>query len=365
MVDAMPSIDAPVVRRMKHAGAIPLGRTNLPEMGLRISTDNALRGRTNNPWSPLVCAGGSSGGEGSALASGMTPFGLGNDIGGSLRNPSFCNGTTAIKPTQGRVAGASSIPPIDPMVAGQLMATDGPMARSVRDLRLGMEVLSGRDVRDPGSVDVPLDGAAPPVRVAALVTDLEMPATFVDAIRRAGAALEHDGWKVVETTPPDIDLINEVWISMMQLGISDMLPMLGQIMSPSAVALIEGLMDIPAPSASQAFVERHRLQREWSDLFTTHPIVIGPTWCDVQFEHDLDIDPARGPDETLRRLRFITPGNLLGIPGVSVPTGVDGGLPLGVQVYADLWRDDLALAAAQVIEDALGTITPIDPITTA
>jgi amidase len=363
MANAMPPSDAPVVRRMKEAGGIPLARTNLPEMALRVATDNPLRGRTNNPWSPIVCAGGSSGGEGSALASGMTPIGLGNDIGGSLRNPSFCNGTAAIKPTHGRVPEASSIPPLDPMFAGQLMATDGPMARSVRDLRLGMEVLNGRDVRDPRSVDVALDGPPPLVRVAALVTDLEMPTTFVDAIRRAGEALEHHGWKVVEATPPSIDTINEIWIAVMQLGLADLLPQLRQIMTAPAIGLIDQLLEIDAPAPAEALVERHRLQREWSAFFDDHPVVVGPTWCDVQFEHDADIAPDAA-DVTLRRLAFITPGNLLGIPGVSVPAGVDGGLPLGVQVYADLWRDDLALAAAQVIEDALGTITPIDPITT-
>src|SRR5689334_19342727 len=95
--EAMPSEDSAIVARMKAAGAIPLARTNLPEMALRISTDNPLRGRTNNPWDLGRCAGGSSGGEGAALATGMTPIGLGNDIGGSLRNPAFCNGITAIK----------------------------------------------------------------------------------------------------------------------------------------------------------------------------------------------------------------------------------------------------------------------------
>ena len=97
-VDALPPLDAPVVERMKAAGAIPLARTNLPEMALRIATDNPLRGRTCNPWDLTRCSGGSSGGEGAALATGMTPIGLGNDIGGSLRNPAFCNGIASIKP---------------------------------------------------------------------------------------------------------------------------------------------------------------------------------------------------------------------------------------------------------------------------
>jgi amidase len=360
MAEAFPSMDAPVVARMKAAGAVPLARTNLPEMALRIATDNPLRGRTNNPWDASRVAGGSSGGEGAALATGMTPIGLGNDIGGSLRNPAFCNGITAIKPTHGRVPQASSVPPVDPSVAAQLMATDGPMARSVADLRLAMQILNGRDPRDPRSVDVALDGAAPAAQVAALVIDLSMPPSFVTAVRAAGAALEAAGWTVVEATPPDLDAVMDAWVGVMQSGIGDIVPLLEAVMTPAAVGLIHSLMAMPV-TAADVFVERHRLQREWSAFFADHPVVVGPTWCDVQFEHDADIHPETGVDVTLARLPFIVPGNLLGIPGVAVPTGVAEGLPTGVQVYADLWRDDLALAAAQVIEDAVGTIAPIDP----
>ena len=196
LADALPEVDAPIVARMKAAGAIPLARTNLPEFGLRISTDNPLRGRTNNPWNLQRTSGGSSGGEGAALATGMSPFGLGNDIGGSVRNPAFCCGITSLKPTPGRLPMASSIPPLDPMIASQLMSTDGPMARRVEDLRTGMRVMGGRDVRDPRSVDVPFDGAANDVQVAALVTSIPgttMPSSFADAIRRAGSALGRRG----------------------------------------------------------------------------------------------------------------------------------------------------------------------------
>lgn len=362
---AVPPVDAPIVARMKAAGAIPLARTNLPEMALRIATDNPLRGRTNNPWDLGRGAGGSSGGEGVALATGMTPIGLGNDIGGSVRNPAFCNGIVSIKPTHGRVPQASSIPPIDPPLAVQVMATDGPMARRVADLRLGMEILNGRDARDPRSVDAPLDGLAPDVQVVALVTELpgvHLPAPFVDAIRVAGGALEAAGYKVVEATPPEVDTVGVVWTSMMQLGFRDLVPLLGSIMTAPALSIIESLMSVQGMDANTAFVERNRLQREWSAFFVDHPIVVGPTWCDGQFEHDADIHPETGLATTLARLPFILPGNLLGIPGCAVPTGVVDGLPTGVQVYADLWRDDLALRGAQVIEDALGTITPIDPV---
>jgi len=366
LADAMPPTDAPIVARMKAAGAIPLARTNLPEFGLRISTDNPLRGRTNNPWHPDRTAGGSSGGEGAALATGMSPFGLGNDIGGSVRNPAFCCGITSLKPTSGRLPMASSMPPLDPMVASQLMSTDGPMARRVDDLRVGMRVMGGRDVRDPRSVDVPFDGPHNDVQVAALVTSVPgvtLPPAFVDAVRQAGTALEDAGWKVIEALPPDLERVTEVWAGLLAFGIASVQPMLAPMMSEAAMNLIHQLLDLPRNPAELLFVERHRLIREWSAFFVDHPVVIGPIWTDVQFEHDADFDASAGTTVTVDRLRFITPGNLLGIPGCAVPTGVADGLPVGVQVYADLWRDDLCLDVAQVIEDSLGILTPIDPRT--
>lgn len=364
MADAMPTLDAPIVARMKAAGAIPLARTNLPEFALRVATDNPLRGRTNNPWDLARTCGGSSGGEGAALAAGMSPIGLGNDIGGSLRNPAFCCGIASIKPTIGRVPQASSIPPLDPMFAAQLMATDGPMARRIDDVRLGLEILNGRDVRDPRSVDVPLDGPPPDARVAALVTEIPgttMPPAFVDAIRSAGRALESDGWKVVEATPPDLESVNMIWAGVLAMSLHDVLPLMSAFMTPEAAGLLQPLLELDFPSPGALLAERHRLVREWSAFFADHPVVVGPTWTDVPFLHDADLDPGTGTEMTLNRLLFITPGNLLGIPGVAVPTGEHDGLPTGVQVYADLWRDSWALDAAGVIEAACERLTPIDP----
>ena len=242
------------------------------------------------------------------------------------------------------------------------MATGGPMARRVGDLRLALELLNGRHLRDPRSVDVPIDG--PPVRkTAALVTDLPMPAAFADAVRAAGRALEGAGYEVVEATPPDLDLIRTVWRVLMHFGLVDDLPILRRFITPAlAVDLASKPSASPAMSVATAFVERRRLQREWSTFFAQHSVVLGPTWCDGPFPHDADLDPETGVDTVLGRLAFVLPGNLLGVPATALPTGSGAdGLPLGVQVYADLWRDDLSLAAAQVIEDAFGTITPIDP----
>ena len=136
-------------REDEAAGAIPLARTNLPEMGLRITTDNPLRGRTSNPWNPARTAGGSSGGEGAALATGMSPIGLGNDIGGSLRNPAYCCGIAALKSTIGRIPMVLSIPAVAQPISFRMMCVEGPMARSVADLKIAYRLLAGWHPGDP------------------------------------------------------------------------------------------------------------------------------------------------------------------------------------------------------------------------
>ena len=359
--DAMPAVDDPMVERLKAAGGIVLGRTNMAEMGLRITTDNPLRGRTYSPWDRALCMPGSSGGDGVALATGMTPFGVGDDLGGSVRNPAWGAGVCALKPTHGRVPMAGSIPPVDPMVAVQVMATPGPMARHVGDLRLGLDVLNGRHRRDPRSVTVAIDG--PPVPpTAALVTNLTGPPEYTDAVHTAGRALEAAGYQVVEATPPDLEKVNLAWIALLQLGFADEMAILREVLTPQLFDQVEAMMAMPTMSPAGAFLERHRLQRQWSTFFADHSVMVGPVWTHALFPHDADLDAATGWQTLLACVQFITPGNLLGIPSTVVPSNIStDGHPQGVQVYADLWRDDLSLAAAQVVEDALGVLTPITP----
>ena len=366
-VDAMPGMDAPVVERMKAAGGIPLARTNLPEMGLRISTDNPLRGLTRNPWHAELTAGGSSGGEASALAAGMTPLGLGNDIGGSLRNPAFCCGITSLKPSQGRVPHATCIPPMDGGIAFQVMAVQGPMARHVEDVRLAYTVLSGRHVRDPESVDAPLQGPACEKR-AALVSELpgfDLPESTRVAVRRAGEALAEQGFEVVEAQPPELEKVHEIWALLLSMDFEPMLPELGQLMSEGPIEALRLFFErFPSSSVRlpDVHAERRRLSRLWSEFFQGFPIVVCPTWTDRQFPHGADLNGEAGAELVSNTLRFITPANVLGLPAAAVPTGLHEDLPTGVQVYANRWRDDLVLEGAEVIESALGQITPIDPV---
>lgn len=365
---AMPTQDAPSVERLKLAGAIPLARTNLPEFGLRIHTDNPLHGLTHNPWDQHRTAGGSSGGEGSALATGMSPLGLGNDIGGSLRNPAFCCGVTSIKATTGRIPWAYSIPPIQQSIAYSLMVAEGPMARSVKDIRLTLSLLAGRDYRDPMSVTAPLQG--PPVanKRVALVTEIEgitMPDAFVGAIRKAGDILSSAGWTIEECQPPELGRVNEIWGYLLASDIEAAAPVISQIMSQEAVGMLEQLISTyPSSAMTNALIhqERDRLCRAWSAFNQRYPLIIGPVWTDIPFLHDADLDLVHGVTTTLNQLKFITPGNLLGIPAIPVPMGVHEGLPLAVQVYADRWREDLCLDAAELLEAEMGLICPIDPV---
>src|SRR5215471_10061038 len=206
LAEAVVPMDAPVVERMRAAGAIPIGRTNLPDMALRVHSVSSLHGLTRNPWHANRTAGGSSGGEASALASGMSPIGLGNDIGGSLRNPANACGIASIRPSAGRVPDAGFVPTQEHLLAVQLMNVQGPMARRVADVRLGLRVLMGAHPRDPWSIDAPFEGpaVARPLRVAVVAeppggsTNPVVAAT----VRRAAKALADAGYSVEEVSPP-------------------------------------------------------------------------------------------------------------------------------------------------------------------
>ena len=365
--NTLPERDAAIVARMKRAGAIPLGRTNLPEMGVRLDTDNPLRGRTRNPWNGHLTPGGSSGGEAAALATGMTPFGLGNDIGGSLRNPAYCCGIASLKPTVGRI-------PLAAVNAGEYggmamaLLTDGPMTRSVADLRLGLSILAGRDRRDPQSVDAPLTGPVPARPRAALVTKIpgcELPAATVSEIERAGRVLADRGWEVEEAEPPELDRVNDIWGKVItydsDVTFDEMKAVVRPVVYDSLVRL-DQRFDARSTSNAVMHGERQRLRALWSEWLTDYTVAIGPTWTCTPWPIDSDLDGQRGTDVMLETVRFITPGNVLGIPGVALPTGVADGLATGIQVYAELYREDLCLMAAEAIEAESPMPTPIDPV---
>ncbi|TFU05807.1 indole acetimide hydrolase [Polymorphobacter arshaanensis] len=367
--NAMPSLDDPTVERMKAAGGIPFARTNLPDMGLRIHTDSALYGLTRNPWDAGRTVGGSSGGEGAALATGMTPIGLGNDIGGSLRNPAFACGIASLKPSFGRIPYAQSIELRSPMLVFQMMAVYGPMARSVGDLRTALSVLAGPHPRDPFSFPAPLVGPKPAGRIkVAVVADPPGGTTAPEisaGVRAAAAALKDAGYDVVEVNPPMVEDAIDVWAKWLVWEYGTMTDVLRQIMSPDAVGFFEAFAATqPLPSYADGVMlqaRRHEIARAWSEFFADYPLILGPTWCTPQFVHGYDVAGPESTANILNVMRFVVPMNLLGLPVVCVPTGTANGLPLGVQITGDRFREDLCVDAGAAIEARLGRLTPIDP----
>ena len=362
--------DDPIIERLRAAGGITLGKTNLPELAMRLATDNPLFGLTRNPCHPDRTAGGSSGGDASAIASGMTPMGIGSDLGGSVRNPAYCCGIATTKTSLGRLPVAGSSPSAStPMVGRQLMAVAGPMARSVADLEAMLRVTIGRHPRDPRSVPVPFDGPSVHRRVA-MVTDVPGGPTDDEAVagvRMAAEALAADGWEVVEATPPEMERCYEVWGHVLSADIPATLTASAGVISDEGAHLLRRMVERYPDSAMSpqvAHAERHRLGRAWAEFLHEYPVLLLPTWCRPPFDHHDDLTDDLSLLDVIYDdvFRPIVPANLLGLPATQVPAGVAAGTPRGVQLYADRYREDLTLAAAAVVEAALGTCTPIDPV---
>jgi amidase len=369
LAGAVAPVDAPTVERLRAAGAIPLARTNLPDMGLRVHTVSGLHGVTRNPFDGTKTAGGSSGGEAAALATGMSPLGLGNDIGGSLRNPAYCCGVASIKPSSHRIPSASSTTDVEPVLASQLMSVNGPMARRVADVRAAFKVLAGADVRDPYCVPVPFEGpaVAAPISVA-LVPEPPGGSTspaVAAAVRAAGDALADSGYDVIEATPPMVEEAIETWLRWLVSEIGILKPLLRTIMSPDAMQFLDWVETstdlVDYASSVELMMKRHAIARAWSEFLDEHPLVVGPVWTGPAFAAGWDVESEANALATLELIRFVTPMNLLGLPAAAVPTGLADGMPTGVQVVGRWFREDLCLDGAEAIEARLGTLTPIDP----
>jgi amidase len=369
LAGAYPDRDAPVVERLKTAGAIPIGHTNCPTLAVRWHTDSELWGATINPWDRSRTPGASSGGEAAALATGMAPLGLGNDGLGSLRWPAQCCGISVLKPTLGRVPAATTIDPVDTPIGVQLTAVEGPMARRVADLRAALEVLAGPTWRDPWTVPAPLRGPEParPVRVA-LVPDPAGQGTasqVQDGVRKAAGALADAGYAVEEAEPPSIqraaktllDMLNTPDIRALWQRTSSLLPAGTQRFF---AAFYEVAGDPDPVATTQAFMTRQSLLRAWGEFQETHPLIAAPICTNIPFGAGTDLADG-AVAKTIQGMRMTIAVNALGLPAVALPVGIADGLPQAVQVIGSRYREDLCLDAAAALEDRLGIITPVDP----
>ena len=366
--NSMPQTDAPVVSHLKQAGAIPIGRTNMPDFGLRWHTNNELRGATLNPWDPSRTPGGSSGGEAVAIATGMSPLGVGNDMGGSVRYPSQCCGITALKPTFGRVSRvATSIFPDPPRFYEQVASVNGPMARHVQDLRLALGIMSQPDPRDPLWTPALRQGAKMPYPVkVALTTDPtgngSSPAV-AEGTRKAADILANAGYIVNEIVPPSIRESAQIIKQLFDMEFKSFLPQILPIISRETKTVLEqtiGDTKPDLPTYMNAIAERHRIALEWNLFMERHPLVLGPISTLQPFEVGYDLAGAEELNHFIRSMRLTEICNLLGLPSVAIPIHVVDGLPQGIQLIGPRYHEDLCFDAAEVIEQQQGALTPID-----
>ncbi|HSL27420.1 MAG TPA: amidase [Acidimicrobiia bacterium] len=370
LAGAYPTRDAPAVERLRAAGGIPLGHTNCPTIAVRWHTDSEMWGATVNPWDRSRTPGASSGGEAAALATGMSPLGLGNDMLGSLRWPAQCCGVSALKPTLGRIPHASSIEPADMAIGVQLTDVEGPMARRISDLRAAFETLSGPTWRDAWTVPAPLRGPelAKPIRVA-LVVDPEGGGTadqVKDGVRKAADVLADSGYSVVEVEPPSIGTAAETLLTMLNTpDIRAVWQAKSSLLPGDTQRFLSAFYEVagdPDPVTTlQSFMTRQSLLRAWGGFLETYPLIVAPVYTDIPFEVGTDLEAGRVA-ETIRGMRMTMAVNALGLPAVAVPVGINGGLPQVVQVIGPRYREDLSLDAAEAIENSVGIFTPIEPV---
>jgi amidase len=362
--------DSPHIGELRAAGAIPVGRGNMPEFGMRWHTANDLRGATLNPWSVTHTPGGSSGGDAAAVATGMTPLGMGNDGAGSLRWPASCCGVAALRPSLGRVPQDGHHEPPRPSPFGfQLLAVQGPIARSVRDLRLALSHMCGRSGGDPWYAPVPLHGppVRPPVRVS-VITDPGCPAD--PAVARAlGAAAERladAGYMIEEGTAPALERAGELYYQIMSTWgrVHERQPPVDAVAPGEFARFWAGFEASWTAAAGKAgfdpMMERAVIARAWDSWMATAPLVLAPVCARPAFATGADLHQewqAGWP----AAIRITVAVNLLGLPSVAVPVGIEGGIPQGVQVIGPRFREDLCLDAAEAIEARTAPLTPVTP----
>lgn len=362
--------DNPVVTNLREAGAVIIGRTNTPCYSMRWHTDNDLHGATLNPWNGRITPGGSSGGAAAAVASGISPIAHGNDIAGSIRYPAYCCGLFGLKPTFGRVPSGNATAPGPVPISSQLMAVQGPLARSLRDVRLTFAAMAKPSPRDPRCVvPAPLPPPTRPVRVALVPAPkgaVVHPAVS-DAVRHAGRCLEAAGCIVEEVEPPNLGPITDLWA---KLAMSDVMAALQPLIDEKgdegirrAIALWnEVLPRYTAADALAALGERATALRDWQLFLEQHPVIVMPVSYDLPFAVGFDLQDTAETRRVITAQSPLMAISVLGLPSLAVPTGLADGVPVGVQVIAGRYREDLCFEIGEIIEAHGRPATPIDPL---
>jgi amidase len=366
--DLVATEDNPVVANMKKAGAVIIGRTNTPAFSLRWFTRNSLHGHTLNPRDASLTPGGSSGGAASATAAGIGAIGHGTDIGGSIRYPAYACGIHGLRPTLGRVPAWNPSGP-ERAVGAQLMAVSGPMARSIADIRVSLAAMAAEDLRDPWWVPAPLEGPVYPKRAALCVRPegLNTSPEVEHALRDAALRLQAAGWSIVETACPPLRepaaLQAMLWLAESRRGLNAALEKEGDPDASFVFAQMEALCTKPdLDSFQDALQARAGFTRQWQAFLKNYPVLLVPVCSELPFPDLLDV---ASPEDFRRAIeaQLVQVGlPLMGLPGLTVATGqTKAGIPLGVQLIAGRYREDVLLDAGAVIEAGGPAVSVAEP----
>ena len=370
----LPAQDAPLVARLRAAGAIVLGVTNTPELLMAWETDNLLYGRTNNPWDLERTPGGSSGGEAAAISAGMSAGGVGSDGGGSIRVPAHFCGICGIKPTPGRIPATGHYP----VSAGPFASIGvvGPMARTVADLKLMFEVMQGPDISDTCSAPVPLrwprDNETRNLRIGYFEDDGRTPVTRETraAVRIAAEALRGAGFEVEPFQPEGLEQARQLWWKyfvvaggmllrpMFKGREADLSPILKQFIEISATQ-----PEFTADTLLDAWIKRDLLRARFFAQMQRYPILLCPAAAIAAFRHGERRWQVEGKTvDYLDAWSYTEFFNLLGNPAAVVPVGQSSeGLPIGVQIVGRPWEEEQVLSVAAALE-SVSSAARIPPI---
>ena len=357
--------DSPVVKNLQDAGAIIIGRTNTPEYSFRAFTDNPLRGLTLNPWDEAVTCGGSSGGAGASMAAGIGSIAHGNDIGGSLRFPAHQCGLATIRPTLGRVpsfnpSGVDERPPLM-----TLMSVQGPITRCVADARLGLEVMSRSDPRDPWWVPAPLQGPAidAPIKVAMTTQDYGhgIDPEVRSSVQRAADILSNAGYAVQEVELPNVAETLDLWFNLLFTEFKELAE---EAARPLFSATMNGVIDAYYARSElqdlggymRGLAQRNSVLRQWNLVHAEYPLVLTPTLLSPPLRVGDDEQGHAAVHEVFQASMYVSAINLLGLPAAIAPIGMHGTSPFSVQLIGRRYREDLCLDAAQAIENEVGIL---------
>jgi Asp-tRNA(Asn)/Glu-tRNA(Gln) amidotransferase A subunit family amidase len=352
--------DATAVAKLRRAGAILIGKTNVPELAGSYETDNYVTGRTVNPWDAGRTPGGSSGGEAAAIASGCSPGGLGSDGGGSIRVPAHFCGIAGFKPTVRRISGAGHFPPCAGPSA--LVSTPGPMARSVADLRLLFDIMQGADDRDSLAIPRPAAHASLPGRIGLVRRFYQTPVhpAIAEALDRAAALFVQSGFGVDEIELRGLERAPNVWaFFFVELGRMHTRQFLAGRESEAHWTLLEFYKETPPPDAAAVYAqyaERERLRAATLEQMADYPILLMPPCSTPAFAHrERRYQIGEASVSQFAAMAPATTWNLLGFPALVLPCGLTAeGLPVGVQIVGRPFEDERVLEAGERLEQQRG-----------